>query len=115
MTAGMHAYAAPPTNGQTFNWLLVNFVRNTDGVRDAVAVSSDGLLIAASEGLERASADQLAAIVSGMTGLARSASRRLPEILTTVTGTGAAVRETTVTRPSLESLFIRLTGKELRE
>jgi ABC-2 type transport system ATP-binding protein len=43
------------------------------------------------------------------------ASRRLPEILSTVAGTGAAVRETTVTRPSLESLFIRLTGKELRE
>ena len=43
------------------------------------------------------------------------ASRRLPEILTTVAGTGAVVRETTVTRPSLESLFIRLTGKELRE
>jgi len=43
------------------------------------------------------------------------ASRRLPEILNTVAGTGAAVRETTVTRPSLESLFIRLTGKELRE
>ncbi len=43
------------------------------------------------------------------------ASRRLPEILTTVAGTGATVRETTVTRPSLESLFIRLTGKELRE
>jgi hypothetical protein len=39
----------------------------------------------------------------------------LPEILTMVTATGAAVRETTVTRPSLESLFIRLTGKELRE
>jgi ABC-2 type transport system ATP-binding protein len=43
------------------------------------------------------------------------ASRRLPEILNTMAGTGAAVRETTVTRPSLESLFIRLTGKELRE
>jgi ABC-2 type transport system ATP-binding protein len=43
------------------------------------------------------------------------ASRRLPEILNTVAGTGAVVRETTVTRPSLESLFIRLTGKELRE
>ena len=64
------------TNGQTLNWLLVNFVHDTDGVRDAVAVSSDGLLIAASNGLERAVADQLAAIVSGLTGLARSASRR---------------------------------------
>jgi len=70
-------YAAePPPSGRTFNWLLVNFVRNTDGVRDAVAVSSDGLLIAKSDGLSRDGADQLAAIVSGLASLARSASRR---------------------------------------
>lgn len=68
--------AGTPASGQTFNWLLVNFVRNTDGVRDAIAVSSDGLLIATSEGLDRAAADQLAAMVSGMTSLARTASRR---------------------------------------
>ena len=67
---------AAPANGQTFNWLLANFVRNTDGVRDAIAVSSDGLLIATSDGLDRAGADGLAAIVSGMTSLARTASRR---------------------------------------
>lgn len=60
----------------SFNWLLANFVRNTDGVRDAVAVSSDGLLIAASEGLDRAGADHLAAIVSSLATLGRSASRR---------------------------------------
>jgi predicted regulator of Ras-like GTPase activity (Roadblock/LC7/MglB family) len=59
-----------------FNWLLGNFVHHTDGVRDAVAVSSDGLLIASSAGLSRADGDQLAAIVSSMAGLARSASRR---------------------------------------
>ena len=61
---------------QTFNWLLANFVRHTDGVRDAVAVSSDGLLIAVSEGLGRTDADHLAAVVSGLASLARSASRR---------------------------------------
>ncbi|MCF2532143.1 roadblock/LC7 domain-containing protein [Yinghuangia soli] len=61
---------------QAFNWLLANFVRDTDGVRDAVAVSSDGLLIAMSAGLDRAEADHLSAVVSGLTGLARSASRR---------------------------------------
>ena len=33
-------------NPHSFNWLISNFVRGTDGVRDAVAVSSDGLLIA---------------------------------------------------------------------
>ena len=53
MTAGVDTATQPPASGRTFNWLLVNFVRNTDGVRDAVAVSSDGLLIAKSDGLDR--------------------------------------------------------------
>ncbi|MFC6014412.1 roadblock/LC7 domain-containing protein [Nocardia lasii] len=65
----------PTADPHTFNWLLGNFVRNTDGVRDTVAVSSDGLLIAMSEGLDRAGADRLAAMVSGLSSLARSASR----------------------------------------
>jgi predicted regulator of Ras-like GTPase activity (Roadblock/LC7/MglB family) len=60
---------------QSFNWLLGKFVRDTDGVADAVAVSSDGLLMALSEGLERDGGEQLAAIVSGVVSLARSASR----------------------------------------
>ncbi|MFI7011001.1 roadblock/LC7 domain-containing protein [Streptomyces sp. NPDC050145] len=63
-------------DSQTFNWLLANFVRHTDGVRDAVAVSSDGLLIAVSDGLGRTEADHLSAIVSGLSSLARSASKR---------------------------------------
>ena len=58
------------------NWLLANFVRRTDGVRDAVAVSSDGLLIATSDGLSRTDADHLAAIVSSLSALGRTASRR---------------------------------------
>jgi len=59
-----------------FNWLLGHFVQHTDGVRDTVAVSSDGLLIAASDGLSRADADHLAAIVSSLASVARSAARR---------------------------------------
>jgi len=42
------------------------------------------------------------------------ASHRLPLIFTAVNGAGE-VRGTTLTQPSLESLFIKLTGKELRE
>src|SRR5215211_3787565 len=61
---------------QSFNWLLANFVRETDGVTDAVAVSSDGLLMALSDGLDRTGADRQAAIVSGLTSLARSASHQ---------------------------------------
>lgn len=64
------------TQTHDFNWLLGNFVRETDGVVDAVAVSSDGLLMGGSDGLDRTGAEHLAAIVSGMTSLARGASRQ---------------------------------------
>ena len=43
------------------------------------------------------------------------ASRRLPAIFSALAAAGADVRGTTLTQPSLESLFIKLTGKELRE
>jgi predicted regulator of Ras-like GTPase activity (Roadblock/LC7/MglB family) len=59
------------------NWLLDNFVRQTTGVDQAVAVSSDGLLMAISADLRRADADKLSAMISGLTSLAFSASRLL--------------------------------------
>lgn len=43
------------------------------------------------------------------------ASAKLPAIFTALAQAGAEVRGTTLTQPSLESLFIKLTGKELRE
>jgi ABC-2 type transport system ATP-binding protein len=43
------------------------------------------------------------------------ASKRLSEIFAALSRAGFEVRETTITQPSLESLFIKLTGKELRE
>jgi len=43
------------------------------------------------------------------------ASAKLPAIFAALASTGAEVRGTTLTQPSLESLFIKLTGKELRE
>jgi ABC-2 type transport system ATP-binding protein len=42
-------------------------------------------------------------------------SARLPELFAALAAAGAEVRGTTLTQPSLESLFIKLTGKELRE
>ena len=59
------------------NWLMANFVRSTPGVEQAVAVSSDGLLIALSSHLERASADKMAAIITGMRALAHGAANEL--------------------------------------
>jgi predicted regulator of Ras-like GTPase activity (Roadblock/LC7/MglB family) len=46
-------------------------------VAHAIVVSSDGLLIAVSERLDRARADQLAAVASGMASLTAGASRLL--------------------------------------
>jgi ABC-2 type transport system ATP-binding protein len=43
------------------------------------------------------------------------ASKQLSDIIKTLSHGNFEVRETTLTQPSLESLFIRLTGKELRE
>lgn len=59
---------------RSFSWLLNGFVDKTAGVSDAVAVSADGLLMAMSSTLERASAEQLAAIISGMVSLGNGAS-----------------------------------------
>jgi hypothetical protein len=54
----------------TFNWLLDSFTSGTAGVREAIAVSSDGLLMAMSAIDDRANAERLAAVVSGLTSLA---------------------------------------------
>lgn len=59
------------------NWLMASFVRTTPGVEQAMAVSSDGLLIALSAQLERASADKMAAIITGMRALAHGAANEL--------------------------------------
>jgi ABC-2 type transport system ATP-binding protein len=43
------------------------------------------------------------------------ASQKLPAIFAALASAGAEIRGTTLTQPSLESLFIKLTGKDLRE
>jgi ABC-2 type transport system ATP-binding protein len=45
----------------------------------------------------------------------REASKHLPALFSLLQSAGAEVKETTLSRPSLESLFMKLTGKELRE
>ena len=57
-----------------FTWLLNRFATETAGVMDAIAVSSDGLLIAVSQLRDHADSERLAAIVSGITSLAVGAS-----------------------------------------
>nr|MDT0660240.1 roadblock/LC7 domain-containing protein [Micromonospora sp. DSM 115978] len=71
-----HAPPAPELSpeARTFNWLLDSFTSTTAGVLEAIAVSSDGLLMAMSSIKDRSNAERLAAVVSGMTSLAGGAA-----------------------------------------
>jgi predicted regulator of Ras-like GTPase activity (Roadblock/LC7/MglB family) len=62
---------------RNFNWLLETFVGETAGVTDAMAVSSDGVLIARSETLEGEDSELLCAIIAGTAGMATAASGHL--------------------------------------
>lgn len=58
-----------------FSWLISAFAERVAGVTHAVVVSSDGLLVAASDHLPRDSADQLAAVTSGLLSVVSGAAR----------------------------------------
>jgi predicted regulator of Ras-like GTPase activity (Roadblock/LC7/MglB family) len=72
---------------RNLNWLVSNFVAGVPGVTQAAVVSSDGLLIAMSDGLDRTAADRLSAVAAGIQSIARGASAPLD---------GGAVHETIV-------------------
>ena len=58
------------------NWLVARFVERVPVVRQAVVVSSDGLALAVSEGVDREAGERLAAVSSGMIGLAYGSAGR---------------------------------------
>lgn len=59
---------------RNMNWLVSNFVAAVPGVTQAAVVSSDGLLVAVSDGIDRVAADRLAAVAAGLQSIARGAS-----------------------------------------
>jgi uncharacterized protein len=56
---------------ESLGWLLNNLVSRVPDITDAVVLSADGLLLASSAGLNRDDAERLAAVASGLQGLAR--------------------------------------------
>lgn len=64
------------TQVEDVSWLISSFVEQTPGVVEAIVVSSDGLLMAMSKGLDRAGGDRFAAVASGLIGLAYGAAGR---------------------------------------
>ena len=61
---------------RNLNWLIQNFAERVPGVTEAVVVSSDGLPMATSAGLDRDAAERFAAVASGLIGLAYGAAGR---------------------------------------
>ena len=60
---------------QDLNWLVTDFTSRVADVAHAVVVSADGVLLARSEGIPPGSAEQLAAITSGLVSLTQGAAR----------------------------------------
>lgn len=58
------------------SWLLERLCNTVPGITHAVVVSSDGLALAKSDGVDRETAERLAAVSSGMIGLAYGSAGR---------------------------------------
>ncbi|HEV7899039.1 MAG TPA: roadblock/LC7 domain-containing protein [Planosporangium sp.] len=86
------------TSGTDLQWLLNDLTARVDQARQAVVLSADGLLIAASRGLSREDADHLSAVAAGFQSLARGAGRHFG---------GGAVRQTII---EMESAFLFVTA-----
>lgn len=65
---------ASSTVQEQIGWLLENFRSRVSGLTHAVALSADGLVLAATTGLPESRASQLGAITSGLAGLSHGAA-----------------------------------------
>jgi predicted regulator of Ras-like GTPase activity (Roadblock/LC7/MglB family) len=67
--------AVSPNQAQDLAWLLRGLGEEVPVIRGSVLLTSDGML-KASDGFDRASAEQLAALASGLFSIARSAGTK---------------------------------------
>ena len=100
--------AAGTVDGRQVDWLLVDFVRGTAGTRHALVVSADGLRLAASEDVDTALGDQLAAVTSGLLSLAQGVARSFaagPVRQTIVEMAGGYLFLTSISEGSMLAVF----------
>jgi len=91
-------------------------LRGMLGERDLLRLTGVFEPDATREALERFDGLELVAIEESSLMVAMpGASRQLPALFSALADAGMSVGETTLTQPNLESLFIKLTGRELRE
>ncbi len=70
--------AVSPNQAQDLAWLLRGLAEEVPVIRGSVLLSSDGM-VKASHGLDRVSAEQLAALASGLFSMARSAGNKFDD------------------------------------
>jgi ABC-2 type transport system ATP-binding protein len=91
-------------------------LRRMVGEKDLVRLAGRFDSVAVTRALEAVDdVKVLSAAADALTVATAGASRKLPAIFTALASAGADIHETTLSVPSLESLFITLTGRELRE
>jgi uncharacterized protein len=67
----------PDANSPDLDWLITSFAERIPGVNSVVVLSTDGLVLALSDGLDRDTADTLAAVTSGLASLTAGAARHM--------------------------------------
>ena len=90
------------------DWMVSDFVRRVAGVSHALVVSIDGLKLAVSDRVDETTADQLAAVASGLVSLTRGAARCFdaePVIQTIVETAGGYLFVTAVSEGSTLAVF----------
>src|ERR1700753_2031824 len=92
--------AQTDTTGQ-LSWLLDNLVNQVEHVQQALILSRDGLVVAASHGLSREDGEHLSALAAGVQSLARGAGRHF---------NGGEVRQTIIEMEQA-FLFVIAAGK----
>jgi ABC-2 type transport system ATP-binding protein len=86
------------------------------GERDRVTLTAEGNLAQATRAAAALDGVRQADTVDGRIDLVVDDARdALPRIFDAVVGTGAAIRSVEVTEPDLETVFLHLTGKALRD
>jgi ABC-2 type transport system ATP-binding protein len=91
-------------------------LRRLVGERDLLRLSGRFDVAAATHGLHAVDDLEVLSVTADTITIATpGASRKLPVIFGALAAPGHEIQETTLSVPSLESLFIKLTGRELRE
>jgi predicted regulator of Ras-like GTPase activity (Roadblock/LC7/MglB family) len=92
--------APTDTTGQ-LSWLLDNLVNQVEHIQQALILSRDGLVVAASQGLTRQDGEHLSALAAGVQSLARGAGQHFD---------GGELRQTII-EMEFAFLFVSAAGK----